>query len=215
VLRNFSERSGSSRSRKAEPFCRERLGANMSLAQRFNDIPPDEMSDEQRQVVKNATSGLRGSVPAPMRPWLVSPAMAQLAQQLGEFLRYQTVLGPCLSELAILVTARFWTSQYEWFVHAKIAREAGLSEMLINAIAVHETPTFTNPAERIVYQAAQSIHRNHGLDDALYAEARDILGEQGLAELVGVLGYYTLVSMTLNVYGIGVPEGIPNPLKPV
>lgn len=179
---------------------------------RLRDLPEDERSPEQRAVLEEAAAGLRGRVPAPMRAWIASPELARRAQSLGEFLRYRTALGPRLSELAILVTARLWTSQYEWHVHARAAREAGLEESVIEAIRLGRRPEFPDEAARIVHDAARAIHRERGLGDAAYAEARDVLGERGLAELVGLLGYYTLVSMTLNVYAIGVPDGVDDSL---
>ncbi|WP_376088066.1 carboxymuconolactone decarboxylase family protein [Roseomonas sp. CCTCC AB2023176] len=179
---------------------------------RLVDIPEEDRTPEQRAALAEAASGLRGRVPAPMRAWIASPELARRAQALGEFLRYQTALGPRLSELAILVTARLWTSQYEWFVHARAAREAGLEEETIESIRHGRRPVFPDATTRVVHDAALAIHRERGLADEAYAEARDILGERGLAELVGLLGYYTLVSMTLNVYRIGVPDGVENPL---
>jgi 4-carboxymuconolactone decarboxylase len=181
---------------------------------RLRDLPDNELTDDQRSAIDEAAGGLRGRMPKQMSGWIASPRMASLAQKLGEFLRYQTVLGPRLSELAILVTARFWTSQYEWYAHARIGREAGLSDELMDAIAERRLPDFDGEAERIVYEVANSVHARHGLDDRLFAQATDILGTQGLSELIGLLGYYTLVSMTLNVYEIGVPDGVPDPLKP-
>lgn len=179
---------------------------------RLVDVTYEAMSELQREVAAEATTGLRGRMPVPMRAWISSPEMARRAQSLGEFLRYQTSLPPMLSELAILVTARFWTSQYEWHAHAKIAREAGVDLAVIQAIANRETPSFSNPKARVVFDASRMIHEKHSLDNETFERAHELLGEVALAELVGVLGYYTLVSMTLNIFEIGVPEGVPDPL---
>ncbi|MBE9605293.1 carboxymuconolactone decarboxylase family protein [Acetobacteraceae bacterium H6797] len=181
---------------------------------RLREIPESEMDEAQRAAVAEAVSGVRGRIPAPMRAWIASPELASRAQKLGEFLRYGTALGPRLSELAILVTARAWTSQYEWFIHEKAAREAGLDERIIEAVAARRTPSFSDEKERVVYEVALTLHAERRLPDALYDEAKHLLGERPLAELIGVLGYYTLVSMTLNVFEIGVPAETPDPLAP-
>ncbi|WP_426958344.1 carboxymuconolactone decarboxylase family protein [Muricoccus radiodurans] len=187
----------------------------MAHPPRLRDIPESEMTDAQREAVREVTAGQRGRVPAPMRAWLASPELARRAQALGEFLRYQTSLGTRRSEMAILVTARIWSSQYEWFAHARIAREAGLEEEIIEAIRHGRRPSFTDNADRVVHDVARKVHLERHLDDASHAEAREVLGEKSLAELIGLLGYYTLVSMTLNVYEIGVPAGTPDPLPPL
>lgn len=181
---------------------------------RLPDLDPEKLTAEQRAAIEEAAGGLRGRMPAQMAGWISSPVMAARAQKLGEFLRYETTLGPRLSELAILVTARAWTSQYEWHVHARIGREAGLDDAVLTAIAERRGPDFRAEDERVVYEVARSIHERHGLDDALFAWATETLGAQGLSELIGLLGYYTLVSMTLNTYGIGVPAGVADPLAP-
>ena len=178
---------------------------------RLPDVPDADRTPEQRAVLAEATAGLRGRVPAPMRAWIASPELGRRAAALGEFLRYRTVLGPRLSELAILVTARVWSSRYEWHVHAIAARDAGLEDAIIEAIRTNRRPDFPDAPARVVHDAARAIHLDRGLTDAAYAEARDVLGDRGLAELVGLLGYYGLVSMTLNVFDIGVPEGAPDP----
>jgi 4-carboxymuconolactone decarboxylase len=174
---------------------------------RLNPIPPDHMNEAQRAAVQAAEAGKRGRVPAPMHAWLRNPELAARTQQLGALLRYDTSLPPHLSELAILVTARHWTAQFEWYAHQRAALAAGIAPEIIAAIARRETPTLPDPASATVYRAARAIHEQHGLTDDLYAEALSQLGETALVELVALLGYYTLVAMTLNVFAIGVPAG--------
>ena len=181
---------------------------------RLTELQPEAMDAEQRRVVEAATSGKRGRVPAPMRAWLHSPVLADRAQSLGEFLRYDTSLGPAQSELAILVTARFWTSQYEWYAHKKLALQAGVDPALIDAIARREPPHFPDEKAAVVYDYARAMHERHGVDEALHGRAVAALGERGVVELVGVLGYYTLVSMTLNGFGLGLPDGETPELAP-
>ncbi|RYC30273.1 carboxymuconolactone decarboxylase family protein [Lichenibacterium minor] len=181
---------------------------------RIRDLLPDEMSEAQRRVAEAAASGKRGRVPAPLRAWLHSPELGDRAQRLGEFLRYDTSLGPRLSELAILVTARAWTSHYEWFAHKREALKAGIDPAVIAAIAERRPPDLSDAASRAVYDYAIMLHRDHGVSDQVHAAAVAALGEAGTVELVGLLGYYTLVAMTLNAFGIGLPDGETTELRP-
>jgi 4-carboxymuconolactone decarboxylase len=174
---------------------------------RVRDLRPEDMSPAQRRVADAAASGKRGRIPAPLRAWLHSPEFGDRAQRLGEFLRYDTSLGPALSELAILVTARFWTSHYEWYAHKREALKAGMDPAVIDAIARRQVPAFADGKARAVYDYAVALHERHGVPDAVHAAAQDALGEAGVVELVGLLGYYTLVAMTLNAFAIGLPEG--------
>lgn len=167
---------------------------------------------EQQTVIDEAVSGKRGRIPAPLRAWIASPELARRAQHLGEFTRYSTSLPPRLSELAILVTARFWSSQFEWFAHAAEAHKAGIDEAAIEAIATRVEPDFAREDERLVYAFARRLHEDHLIAPELYAASVACLGERGVVDLVGLLGYYTLVAMTLNTFEIGVPDGTPQPL---
>jgi 4-carboxymuconolactone decarboxylase len=112
-----------------------------------------------------------------------------------------------LSELAILVTGRFWGAEYEWYAHKKIGLAASLDPELVEAIRVRRTPTFKGDAERIVYEFATQLHRDHRVGDETYAEAMAEFGETAVVDLVGVLGYYTLISMTLNTFHVPLPDG--------
>lgn len=174
---------------------------------RLKDLQPDEMNEAQTRVAANATAGKRGRVPAPLRAWLHSPEMGDRAQSLGEFLRYDTSLGPYLSELAILVTARFWTAHYEWFAHKRLGLAAGIAPAITDAIAARRVPDLPDDKARLVYDYATALHRDRTVPPEMHGRAVALLGEQGVVELVGLLGYYTLVSMTLNAFEIGLPEG--------
>ena len=176
---------------------------------RLPSLTLDAMSDAQRRIHDDTVAGPRGRMPAPLAVWLRSPQLADRAQRLGEFLRYQTTLPPRLSELAILVTARFWTAHYEWAAHEKEALKAGVSPEVIESIARREPPVFDRRDEQAVWNVVGDLHRAHRVSDAVYAEAMAALGEQGVVELVGIVGYYTLVAMTLNVFQIGEEAGAP------
>ena len=151
---------------------------------RVRDLRPEDMDSAQRRVAEVAISGKRGRLPAPLRAWLHSPEMGDRAQSLGEFLRYDTSLGPVLSELAILVTARFWTSHYEWFAHKRLAMNAGLDPAIADAIAHRRPPAFTDPKAQLVYDYATVLHTSHSVPEPLHAAAQAALGEAGVVELV-------------------------------
>jgi 4-carboxymuconolactone decarboxylase len=174
---------------------------------RVKALNREDMTEAQRKVVAAAIAGKRGTAPPPLLAWLKSPEMAQRAQHLGEFVRYETSLPPHLSELAILVTARFWTSHYEWYAHKRESLKAGVDPAVIDAIARRETPRLDDPQARAVYQFSRALHETHGVPQPLFDEAMKALGEQGIVELIGILGYYTLISMTLNGFEIALPEG--------
>ncbi len=168
--------------------------------------PEEELTTEQRAACAEATSGLRGRVPTPMIAWIRNPELARRAQTLGELLRYQTTLEPRLSELAILVCARHWTSHYEWTVHKREGLKAGMAPEAVAAIAARRKPSLRDAREQAVHDAASTLLGTGRLPAALHARATEALGERGLVELVGILGYYSLVALTLNAFEIGLPD---------
>lgn len=165
-----------------------------------------EFTPEQRAVIAEAVAGRRGNVPAPMIAWLRNPELARRAQHLGELLRFETSLAPALSELAILVCARHWTSHHEWTAHRKISLTAGVNPRTIDDIAAGRSPFLSGPLEDLVYHVSSTLLSKGKLPNALYNRGLETLGERGLVELVGIIGYYTLVAMTLNAFEIGLPE---------
>jgi 4-carboxymuconolactone decarboxylase len=179
---------------------------------RLPPLPDDKLTDAQRKVVEAIKSGPRGRVGGPFPALLRNPDLAGRVAHLGELLRFGTSLPPRLSELAILVTARTWKAQYEWYAHAKLARQGGLSDAIIEAIRRNEKPTGMQPDEAAVYNLCTELHRTHGVSDQTYATARDLFGEAGVVELIAISGYYVLVSMVLNVAQVPLPEGEPLPL---
>ena len=168
--------------------------------------PADQLTPEQKAACEEAVSGLRGRVPAPMIAWIRNPELAGRAQKLGELLRYQTTQEPRLSELAILVCARHWTSHYEWTVHKREGLKAGMDPEVVAAIAARRTPALRDAREQAVHDVARMLLATGRLPAALHAIATEALGERGLVELVGILGYYSLVALTLNAFEIGLPE---------
>jgi 4-carboxymuconolactone decarboxylase len=168
---------------------------------------PAEMSDDQRAIYEESIASKRGSPPPPMMAWLASPEMARHATRLGAFLRYDTALTAAESELAILVTARHWTAQFEWYAHKKMALDRGLDPKIIDAIRDRRTPSISDPKQQVIYDVARSLHEAKGLPKPLYDDAMQTLGERGLVEVIGLCGYYTMVSMTLNTYEFPLPDG--------
>lgn len=174
---------------------------------RLELLTPDEMNADQKQTYDEAIAGKRGKPPAPMMAWLNSPEMARHATRLGEVLRFDTIFPAKLSELAILVTARHWTSHYEWFAHKRLALQGGMDPKLIEDIRDRRTPQFDDPKAKMIYDVAKSLHEGHGLSQALYDEAVEVLSLRGVVEVIGLCGYYTMVSMTLNTFEFGLPDG--------
>lgn len=177
-------------------------------------LDPDTLSPDQRKVYDAIAGGPRGGVRGPFLALLHSPALADGVQNLGAFLRYETSLGPRLSELAILVTARHWTCQYEWFAHEPFARDAGLSDGVIAAIREGRRPSFSNPDELVVYDYCRELHETRDVGDETHAAAVEAFGVGGTVELTALCGYYTLIAMTLNANRVPLPDGAEPPLAP-
>lgn len=175
---------------------------------RFTPLDRLTLSAEQQRVVDEVRAGRRGTVPANVVAWLASPELARRAAHLGEHVRYETSLPARLSELAILVVGRHWSCAYEWAVHAGEAARAGVAAETIDDIAHGRRPALAAD-ESVVYEAARDLVTTGRLSDATYAAALTTLGERGLTNLVGVVGYYTLVAFTLNAREVPPPSTAP------
>lgn len=168
---------------------------------------PEILSPEQAEVVAEVVSGKRGKVPAPMIAWLRNPELARRSQRLGELLRFDTTLDPALSELAIIICGRHWTSHHEWTAHKRMALEAGLDPRTVADIAARKPdPYLRDDRERAVFRVSSVLLAQTKIDAALYAQGTKALGETGMVELVAILGYYCMVALTLNAFEIGLPE---------
>lgn len=174
----------------------------------------EELDAAQRAVWDSVVSGPRGTVIGPLRAAIHNPELAARWSALGEALRFGTCLPKRLSELAICVTGRRWSSQVEWFVHARAAREAGIAPAAIAAIRDGVPPAFADAEEALVYDFARALQQDGRVPEATYAAAREAFGVRGVVELTALIGYYTMVSMTLNAHGIPLPEGEAEPLAP-
>src|SRR5215207_6308663 len=173
---------------------------------RIELTPEAERTPEQRAVCEEAVSGLRGRIPAPMIAWLRNPELARRGQRLGELLRYQTTLEPRHSELAILVAARHWSSHYEWTAHKREGLKAGMDPEVVAAIAARRPPALREEPERAVYEVSSALLATRRVPEALYRQGVAALGERGMVELVAILGYYSLVALTLNAFELGLPD---------
>ena len=179
---------------------------------RFKKLAESEMDDAQLKVYRDLMSGPRGGVRGPFNALLRSPVLADRAQKLGEYLRFESVLPARLNEFAILITARYWNAQYEWFAHYTHAMKGGLNPAVAADLAQGKRPANMQDDEAIVYDFCSELHKNKCVCDATYQSALDKFSERGVIDLIGVSGYYSLVSMVLNVDRQPLPEGTPPPL---
>ena len=165
-----------------------------------------EMSAEQRIIHDRIASGPRGGVRGPLALWLHRPELADKAQALGRYCRYETRLPPRLTELAILTIACIWDAAYEWQAHLQPAREAGLSEKVIIALGKDKAPAFHSPDEELVYSFTRELNLTRSVSDDLYARTVAELGPDATVDLVGILGYYSLISMTIKAFDVSPPD---------
>jgi 4-carboxymuconolactone decarboxylase len=179
---------------------------------RLAPLDLDKLTPEQKTVADAIVAGPRGGLRGPFEPWLRSPVLADRAQKLGEYCRFNNSLPNDLSELAICLVGRHFKAQYEFYAHARLAKQAGLSAEIVEAIRTRATPVFTRESERVVYDFVTEYLETNRVATANYKRAVDAFGEQGVVDLVGVCGYYMLVSMTLNVFEMPLPPGEPEPL---
>lgn len=194
-----------------------------SDGRRFPLLTEAEMTPAQKELANNIRSGPRAAVPgsaansaalgSPFNVFLRSPELGDYLQKVGSYIRFKSTLGARLNEFAILITARQWTSQYEWFAHHRLALQAGLSPEVAAAVAAGQRPTGMKEDEEIVYNFCQELHTEKRVSDASYKAVVDKFGEQGVMDLIAVNGYYVLVSMVLNVDRTPIPGGGELPLK--
>lgn len=181
---------------------------------RIPELRPDQMSSPQQRIHDEILAGPRGSLQGPFHAWLYSPGLADPAQKLGEFCRFSSVLPKRLSELAILVIARHWCAQFEWYAHAPMAISSGISAAAVKAIRFKEKPNLDADDERLVYGFVSELLETRTVSQSTYDQAEATLGRHGVVDLVGIVGYYCLVSITLNVFDMPLPKGESPPLLP-
>jgi 4-carboxymuconolactone decarboxylase len=196
---------------------------------RIDAMSPDRLSAQQRELYDAILGGRRGQAAAaagaattpagsglldgsgalvgPFNAWLLSPVIGDRIQRLGEAIRFGSTLPQNVLEVAILVEAREWRAEFEWWAHVRLARRAGVKAEVIAAIQDRREPVFTDAGEEIAWRFSRELLTRRRVSAATYRAARDRFGEQGLMELITLLGYYTLVSMTLNAFEVPLPEG--------
>ena len=172
-------------------------------APRLPILDEAHMNDSQRALLEAIRSGPRGKSITPRGPfavWLHAPEFGHLAQALGGHCRYNTALPPRLSEFAILCTARLWRAQYEWFAHAPMAEKAGVKPKTISDLRAGREPKSAPKDERAIFAFVRELYKTNRVSDHAYKRVHGLLGDTGMVELVGILGYYVMISMTLNVF---------------
>jgi 4-carboxymuconolactone decarboxylase len=182
---------------------------------RFAPLAPEAMTPAQREAAEAIVAGPRGGLRGPFQAWLRSPELAGRLQRVGEYLRFSSSVPQRLNELAILITARAWDAQFEWWAHHRLALEAGLDPAVAKDIAEGRRPSSLKPDEAVVYDFCTELRATRRVSDPVLARALELLGEQGVIDLIGVSGYYDVVSMTLNVAEVPLPDGVEAPLKPL
>jgi 4-carboxymuconolactone decarboxylase len=181
---------------------------------RFKALTYDDMTPAQKTMVDHLLSGPRAGADGPFNVLLRSPEMGDLAQQFGAAVRFNSSMPRKLNEMAIIMTARYWTSQYEWQAHHRAALQAGLSPTIADAIAQGKRPTGMQKDEEAVYNFCSELLNTKQVSDATYNAARDAFGERGVVDLIGVMGWYHTVAMLLNTDRYPLPEGTQPELKP-
>jgi 4-carboxymuconolactone decarboxylase len=174
----------------------------------------DYLTQEQQRIADAVASGPRGAVRGPLRMWLYSPELADRAQQLGEFLRWGTVLEPRIAELIILVTCRHYTCHYMWFNHIGLALKGGLSPRIIDQIKNRQEPTFEKSDEATAYSFAVEVLRNNTVSDRTLDDVRSLFGERGAVELSALIAHYHSGAIVLSLTDIDLPDGSKTCLPP-
>ena len=183
---------------------------------RFKELTPETMTPEQRRVADAIQSGPRGAgLRGPFNALLRSPELADYVQKVGEYVRFKSSVPARLNELAIIIAGRRWTAQYEFYAHRRLALQAGLKPEIADAVAEGRRPEGMEEDEAIVYDFATELLQTGQVSDATYERALGKFGERGVIDLVGAVGYYTVVSLVLNVAQVPLPPGETPPLKPL
>lgn len=177
----------------------------------YADLSAEQQAAFDKVVAERPVKPTDGHIGGPFDIWLRSPEMGTRLVGLGGFFRFRTSVDRRYVELAILVTGQFWQAQFEWWAHEPMARDAGVPEDVIAAIKIGEQPGLTDAGDQAAYDLAHEIHNNRKLSDATFAAAKAQFGETGVAELIGLCGFYGLVSMTLNGFEVELPDGATNP----
>jgi 4-carboxymuconolactone decarboxylase len=181
---------------------------------RLKEVTDEQMNPLQkalRDAINAGPRGVRKKLTGPFQIWLNAPELGHLAQALGAHVRFKTSLSPRLSETAILATGAFWKAHYEWHAHAPIAEKAGVKPQTIKEIQTGREPKSAAKDERILIDFVRELYKTKRVSDRTYKRAHALLGDAGMVELVGICGYYAMISMTLNVFRAQLPPEAPLP----
>jgi 4-carboxymuconolactone decarboxylase len=196
------------------------LAAAPSMAQestRFPPLKPEEMTPAQKTWADLISAPPRNAkfVNPPYRAYIRNPELATRLSALSDYLRWNSSLPPRLSEFAILITARQWTAQYEWYAHYPLAIKGGLDPKIAADLAAGRRPEGMKDDEASVYDLAAELYRDKKVSDPVYKAAVTQFGEKGIMDVIGIIGYYDLVSMTLITMQAAAPNGDVTPLLPL
>lgn len=177
------------------------------MIDRLPPLRPDHMTEPQKKAAAELAAGPRGGVKGPFIPLLRSPELMDRLQKVGEYLRFHSALEPRLSEFVMLIVSRQWTQQFEWAIHYPLALKAGLARASADALAHGRRPQGMREDEEIAYDFCDELERTRGVSEATYRRAVGKLGEPGVVDLLGLVGYFSTVSMVMNVAGTPPPPG--------
>jgi 4-carboxymuconolactone decarboxylase len=183
-------------------------GAPAAAQDRMPPIPPDKLTAVQKKAVEEFKAARSADISGPFWPMLRSPEVMNRARAMGDYLRFKSSLPPRLSEFVILMTARRWTQQYEWNAHRPLALQGGLSADIVNAIADGRRPDRMGDDEEAIYTLWDEVQRNQSVSDPTYTRAVAKLGEQGVIDVLGITGYYTMLAMVMNTTRTPLPDGV-------
>lgn len=173
---------------------------------RVESLKDEELTPDQQRIARDIAS-TRSRVGGPFAIWLRTPAIAEATNRLGTVLRHQSRVERRLFELMVLIIARHWSAQYEWYVHAKQGREAGLAEAVITALRENRRPDFSRSDEQLVYDVVTELQERKTLSQPTYDRALAFFGQELLIEFIAAAGFYTMVAMTLDAFDVPVPDG--------
>jgi len=180
---------------------------------RLPPIPAEKMTEAQKKAVADYTAA-RGPLTGPWNVLLRSPELVNRQRGVSDYVRFNSVLSPRVSEFIILITARHWAQQYVWNAHHPAALKGGLNPDIAKAVAEGRRPQQMAEDEEVAYDFITELQRNHSVSDATYARALAKYGERGIVDMIGLTGHYTTISMVLNTARTGLPVGAMPALTP-
>ena len=191
------------------------VAGEVAFQDRMPPLAAEKMNEAQRKAAAELAAGPRKGVTGPFVPLIRSPELMDRLQKVGEYLRFQSSLEQRISEFIMLIISREWTQQFEWFVHVPLGRKAGLKDEVIEALAEGRRPSGMPADEEIVYDFCEELLRTKGVSETTYRRAVKAFWENGVVDIIGVAGYFTTVSMVMNVaHTPPAPDGNVGALSP-